>query len=56
MYLTLIGNKLAGMILGLKGNLAKHASYDVFIGGAVYKPQNFRTDEPAAGFTLMYQM
>lgn len=53
---NLIGNKLAGMILGLKGNLAKHASYDVFIGGAVYKPQNFRTDEPAAGFTLMYQM
>lgn len=52
----LIGNKLMGMVFGVRGNLSKQASYDVFIGGALYKPKNFRTDEPAAGFTLMYQM
>ncbi len=53
---NLLGNKLAGMVFGLKGTLARNAIYDVFIGGAVYKPQNFRTDEPAAGFNLIYQM
>lgn len=53
---NILGDKLAGMVLGLKGTLARYVSYDVFIGGAVYKPKNFRTDEPAAGFNLMYQM
>lgn len=54
--INLVGNKLAGVAFGMKGTLARYTSYDVFISSAVYKPQNFRTDEPAAGFNLMYQM
>ncbi|MDO8311252.1 MAG: ShlB/FhaC/HecB family hemolysin secretion/activation protein [Sideroxyarcus sp.] len=53
---NLLGNKLAGIVLGLKGTLARNASFEVFIGRALYKPQNFRTDEPVAGFNLMYQI
>jgi hemolysin activation/secretion protein len=53
---NLIGDKLAGFVLGLKGNLAKGLMYEVFAGVSLYKPQNYNTDSPAAGFSLMYQM
>jgi hemolysin activation/secretion protein len=53
---TLLGNKLAGFAAGLKGNLAQGLMYDVFAGVSLYKPQNYRTDSPAAGFSLIYQM
>lgn len=53
---NLIGNKLAGFATGLRGSLVRGMTYDVFAGWALYKPQHYRTDEPAAGFNLMYQM
>jgi hemolysin activation/secretion protein len=53
---NLLGDKLAGIAVGLRGNLAKGLMYEVFAGLSLHKPQNFRTEEPAAGFSLMYQM
>lgn len=53
---NLIGNKLAGIALGLRGSLVTGMTYDVFAGWALYKPQHYRTGEPAAGFSLIYQM
>lgn len=53
---NLVGNKLAGIAGGLKGTIAKSLSYDVFVSSALNKPHNYRTDSPAAGFSLMYQM
>ncbi len=53
---NLLGNKLAGVAIGMRGGLAKGLSYDFFAGASLYKPQGYLTDEPAAGFNLMYQM
>ncbi|MBU1426194.1 MAG: ShlB/FhaC/HecB family hemolysin secretion/activation protein [Gammaproteobacteria bacterium] len=53
---NLLGNKLAGIAVGLKGSLAKGLMYEAFAGWSLYKPQNYRTQEPAAGFSLTYQM
>jgi hemolysin activation/secretion protein len=53
---NLIGNKLAGGTLGMRGGLMKGLSYDVFAGFSLYKPHGLRTDEPAAGFNLIYQI
>ena len=30
--------------------------YDIFAGMSLYKPKNERTDTPAAGFSLVYQL
>lgn len=53
---NLLGNKLAGITTGLRGNLARGVMYDVFVGWSLYQPQHYRTDEPAAGFSLTYQL
>lgn len=53
---NLIGNKLAGFVTGLRGGLMQGMTYEIFAGWALYKPQHYRTDEPAAGFNLIYQM
>jgi hemolysin activation/secretion protein len=53
---NLIGDRLAGFTTGLRGSMARGLSYEVFAGWALYKPQNYRSDEPAAGFSLTYQM
>jgi len=53
---NLIGNSLAGAAVGLKGNVARRMTYDVFAGWSVYKPQGFRTYQPAAGFSLTFQI
>lgn len=53
---NLIGNKLAGAAVGLRGSITKFASYDVFMSGALYKPTGLRTDEPTMGFSLTFQM
>ena len=53
---NLLGNKLAGIVAGLRGSLAKGLSYEVFASGPLDRPHNYRTDEPAAGFSLMYQL
>lgn len=53
---NLLGNKLAGIAAGLRGGLAKGLTYEVFASSPLDKPHNYRTDNPAAGFSLMYQM
>ncbi|GAB4120250.1 MAG: ShlB/FhaC/HecB family hemolysin secretion/activation protein [Sideroxydans sp.] len=53
---NLPGNQLAGMVFGMRGALLKCLSYDVHVGGALNKPSHLRSDEPAAGFSLMCQM
>ena len=53
---NLLGNKLAGFAAGLRGNLAQGMMYDIFAGVSLYKPKNDRTDTPAAGFSLIYQL
>jgi hemolysin activation/secretion protein len=50
----LIGNKLAGAAVGLRGGLFG-LTYDVFSSWSLYKPQGFRTATPAVGFNLTYQ-
>lgn len=53
---NLIGDHLAGVVLGMRGSLLKGMNYDIFAGTSLYKPAGFRTDEPAAGFSLNYQI
>ncbi|KXS32930.1 MAG: Hemolysin activator protein [Candidatus Gallionella acididurans] len=53
---TLLGNKLAGLVAGLRGSIAQGMMYEVFAGFSLYKPEYYPTDVPAAGFSLMYQM
>ncbi len=50
----LLGNKLAGAALGLRGGFYG-LTYDVFSSWALYKPQGFNTAMPAVGFNLTYQ-
>ncbi|AMP08900.1 hemolysin secretion/activation ShlB/FhaC/HecB family protein [Collimonas arenae] len=51
---NLLGNKLAGATVGLRGGLFG-LTYDVFSSWALYKPQGFNTTMPAVGFNLAYQ-
>lgn len=53
---TLLGDKLAGFVSGLRGSLAQGLMYEVFVGIALYKPKQYPTDQPAAGFSLIYQI
>lgn len=47
----LIGTRLAGTALGLRGNLLG-GSYDIFVGQPIKKPDGFRTANTTAGFSL----
>ncbi len=47
----LIGTRLAGAAIGLRGNLLGGA-YDVFVGQPIKKPDGFRTANTTAGFSL----
>lgn len=53
---NLIGDKLAGMTIGMRGVLMKGMTYEIFAGAPLYKPQHYRTEDMAVGFSLMYQM
>jgi hemolysin activation/secretion protein len=53
---NLIGDQLAGAVLGMRGSLIKGMSYEIFIATPLYKPVGFRTDEPTGGFSLSYQI
>nr|WP_313688330.1 ShlB/FhaC/HecB family hemolysin secretion/activation protein [Pantoea sp.] len=53
---TLLGQHLAGGVAGLRGTIAAlHASYDVFSGIPLSKPQGFKTDPVTFGFSLSWQ-
>lgn len=52
---NLIGNSLAGAVLGLRGNgrgWARGFGYDVFLGTPLYKPAGFKADAVTGGFSL----
>ena len=51
----LAGRRLTGAVLGLRGTVLG-ASYDVFLGWALAKPDGFYTARPTAGFQLSYAL
>jgi hemolysin activation/secretion protein len=48
---TLLGNTLAGAVIGLRGAIKK-VQYEVFVGGPISKPNGFTTAETTFGFNL----
>lgn len=53
---NLLGDKLAGAALGMRGNVFNGMSYDVFAGWSLHQPQGMPGIQPAAGFNLSYQL
>ncbi|MEM5314783.1 ShlB/FhaC/HecB family hemolysin secretion/activation protein [Paraburkholderia sp. JHI869] len=49
---NLLGRRLAGAVIGLRGSVVRHVSYDVFIGGPLYQPERFPNHWPVAGFSV----
>ncbi len=52
----LLGRRLAGAVIGLRGSPVKHVFYDMFIGGPLYEPDRFPNHWPVAGFSLSFQL
>jgi hemolysin activation/secretion protein len=52
--LNLVGQRLTGLVLGLRGRLGPTA-HDLFVGSPVSKPQGFRTASTTYGFSLSAQ-
>lgn len=52
----LLGRRLAGAVIGLRGSLLQHATYDVFIGGPLYEPEGFPNHWPVAGFSVSFKL
>lgn len=48
----LVGTHLLGAVVGLRGQLIKGVSYDVFVGAPLDKPQYFVADDVTTGFSL----
>lgn len=53
---NLQGDHLAGCAIGMRGAFFKSLNYEIFASAPLNKPQYFRTEDPALGFNLMYQM
>jgi hemolysin activation/secretion protein len=51
----LIGRQLTGAVAGLRGGVSG-LYYDLFVGGALQKPEGFPVSKPVAGFQLSYQL
>jgi hemolysin activation/secretion protein len=51
---NLLGRRLAGAVVGLRGSAFRHVSYDVFIGGPLYQPDRFPNHWPVAGFSVSF--
>ncbi|AVG17693.1 transporter [Chromobacterium vaccinii] len=51
----LLGQRLMGGALGLRGALARSVSYDLFTGWPIVKPAGFDTAAATAGFSLNLQ-
>lgn len=47
----LVGKRLTGAVIGLRGSIQK-LMYEIFIGGPVEKPDNYKTSGSTAGFSL----
>jgi hemolysin activation/secretion protein len=50
---TLVGKHLAGGVMGLRGQYLR-ASYDLFAGIPLSKPDGFKTDPVTTGFSLSW--
>lgn len=48
----LAGTSLLGAAAGLRGQVLKSVSYDVFIGAPLKKPEHFKADNVTSGFSL----
>ena len=51
---NLLGRRLAGAVIGVRGNVRQHVSYDAFIGGPLYQPARFPNRWPVAGFSVSF--
>ncbi|MFC0399341.1 ShlB/FhaC/HecB family hemolysin secretion/activation protein [Paraburkholderia rhizosphaerae] len=51
---NLLGRRLAGAVVGVRGGAFQHVSYDVFIGGPLYQPAGFPNHWPVAGFSVSF--
>jgi hemolysin activation/secretion protein len=49
---NLLGRRLVGAVVGLRGSASRYVSYDVFIGGPLYQPARFPNRWPVAGFSV----
>ncbi len=49
---NLVGKNLSGAVMGAKGTLWQKLQYDIFVGQALRKPQQFKTASTSAGFSL----
>lgn len=50
--INLLGRRLAGAVIGLRGSVLQHINYDVFIGGPLYQPARFPNRWPVVGFSV----
>ena len=50
----LLGTSLMGMVVGLRGQVLKSVSYDVFVGTPLKKPDHYKTDKVTTGFSLSW--
>lgn len=48
----LLGTSLMGAVAGLRGQVLKSISYDVFVGTPLKKPEHYKTDNVTTGFSL----
>ncbi|MGE8654480.1 MAG: ShlB/FhaC/HecB family hemolysin secretion/activation protein [Acinetobacter gandensis] len=48
----LLGTSLMGGVAGLRGQVLKSVSYDVFVGTPLKKPDHYKTDNVTTGFSL----
>lgn len=48
----LLGTSLMGAVAGLRGQVLKSISYDVFVGTPLKKPNHYKTDNVTTGFSL----
>lgn len=53
---NLLGRRLAGAVIGLRGSPFKNVFYDLFLGGPLYQPAKFPNHWPVAGFSLSFQI
>lgn len=50
----LLGRRLVGAVVGVRGSAFRHVSYDVFLGGPLYQPARFPNHWPVAGFSVSF--
>ena len=51
----LLGKFIAGMVIGLRGDVSSGLSYDIFAGIPVYKPPGYHTEKITSGFTCSWR-